>query len=197
MSGSQQTSLAWTRNDSVTKTIVLTGVGRDRVGIVAELTDLLYQMGCNLLDSSMTLLRGQFAIILMVQLPQGQTLETMEQKLDHLGERMGLTINIRELSHHEYEEAIPKGVPHMISVYGADKPGIVAGITRKLAEMEVNITDVATKFTHEGGDTLFVMILEVMVPDDLPSRAVESSLNDVSKEIGVDVSVQMLEVYDL
>ncbi|MBX9691827.1 MAG: hypothetical protein K2Z81_05540, partial [Cyanobacteria bacterium] len=42
--------------------IVLTGVGRDRVGIVAELSQVLFEFGCNLLDSSMTLLRGEFAV---------------------------------------------------------------------------------------------------------------------------------------
>jgi glycine cleavage system transcriptional repressor len=181
----------------VSKTVVMTGVGRDRVGIVAEVADLLYQSGCNLLDSSMTLLRGEFAIILIFQLPENQSLETMQDKLTHLGERMGLSLHVREVSQQEYQDSEPKGSPHMISVYGADKPGIVAGITRQLANLNISITDVETKYTKEGSGSIFVMILEVMVPNDLPTRAIESTLNEVSGELGVDVSVQMLEVYDL
>jgi len=181
----------------VAKTVVLTGVGRDRVGIVAEVTELLYKLGCNLLDSSMTLLRGEFAIILMVQLPLSQTLDQLRGELDTLEQKMGLNISVRELDEVELENAVVSGTPHMISVYGADKPGIVAGITRKLADMGINITDVETKFTDDREKGVFVMILEVILPVELPTRAVESALDEISSGLGVDLSVQALEVYDL
>lgn len=179
------------------KTVVLTAVGRDRVGIVAEVAELLFSLGCNLLDSSMTLMRGEFAIILMVNLPEGETIKELSRRLKDVEGRMGLNIHIRELSDTELEEQHSPGMPHMISVYGADKPGIVAGITRKLAEMGVNITDVETKSVEEGEGTIFVMILEATVPENLPTRAVESALASTAGELGVDVSVQAIEVYEL
>ena len=179
------------------KTIVLTAVGRDRVGIVAEVADALYKLGCNLLDSSMTLLRGEFAIILMVQLPEGQSTEDLQKQLSTVAERMQMTIHARELSEEEVLETPTRGVPHMISVYGADKAGIVAGITRKLAELGINITDVETKYSDEGAESIFVMILEVTVPPELPTRAVESALARTARDLAVDVSVQTLEVFEL
>ncbi len=182
---------------TVSKTMVLTAVGRDRVGMVSEVTDLLFRIGCNLLDSSMTLLRGEFAIILMVRLPEGQSIADLEAKLADVEEKIGLNIHLRELSEEELQEPPQSGSLHMISVYGADKPGIVAGVTRRLAEMGVNITDVETKWTNEGPETIFVMILEATVPPNVPTRAVESALGEISRELGVDVSVQAVEVYEL
>lgn len=176
------------------RTIVLTGVGRDRVGIVWELTELLHQLGCNLLDSSMTLLRGEFAIILMVQLPESQSLESMQSQLQELGKKMGLSFHSRELPAEELNESELSGNLHMISVYGADKPGIVAGITGKLAQLKANITDVATKYTGEG---LFVMILEARVPTNVSTSHLETSLTEIAKQLQVDVSIQQLEVYQL
>lgn len=179
------------------KTMVLTGVGRDRVGIVAELADQLYKLGCNLLDSSMTLLRGEFAIILMVQLPEGSTTDSLQESLGEVERKMGLTIHARELSEQEIQVPKTEGNPFMISVYGADKPGIVAGITRAIADLNINITDVQTKYSDSGGNQIFVMMLEVTVPESIPPQAVEASLTRIGRDLSVDVSVQLIEVYEL
>ncbi len=132
---------------------MLTGVGRDRVGIVAQLTDALFALGCNLLDSSMTLLRGEFAIILMVSLPPNVSIELLSEKLSKIQEHLGFTLHMRELA---AEEAVVKGENghgYLISVYGADKPGIVSGITHKIAQLGLNITDVETKRTSGAHST--------------------------------------------
>lgn len=179
------------------KTVVLTGVGRDRVGIVAEVADQLYKLGCNLLDSSMTLLRGEFALILMVKLPEDQSVESLQNSLNDVERKMGLAIHVRELSTEEFEESVPQGSPYMISVYGADRPGIVAGITRAIADLNINITDVQTKYSDSGGTQIFVMMLEVTVPEEIPPQAVEASLGQIGRDLSVDVSVQQLEVYEL
>lgn len=179
------------------KTVVLTGVGRDQVGIVAEVAEQLYKMGCNLLDSSMTLLRGEFALILMAQLPEGQTVESLQGLLNSVEQKMGLTVHVRELSELELTESNEQGSPYMISVYGADRPGIVAGITRAIADQNINVTDVQTKYSNSGGKQIFVMMLEVTVPESIPPQAVEASLAQIGKDLKVDVSVQQLEVYDL
>jgi glycine cleavage system transcriptional repressor len=181
----------------VPKTVVLTGVGRDRVGIVAAVAEKLYQLGCNLLDSSMTLMRGEFALILMVQLPEAETVESLQKSMVSVEKEMGLTIHLRELSEQEIAEPVTHGNPCLISVYGADRPGIVSGITRAIADLNLNITDVQTKYSDSGGKQIFVMMLEVTAPESMPAQAVESSLSQVASSLEVDVSVQILEVYEL
>ncbi len=181
----------------MSRSVVLTAVGRDRVGIVAELTEMLFTEGCNLLDSSMTLLRGQFAIILMVTLPEGYSTEDMSKKLDEAHTRLGLTINIRDLSPEELKD-VPNEDPHfMISVYGADRPGIVAGITKVLRDLKLNITDVQTKSTGSASQPVFVMLLEVTGPDNSDFAAIETKLKAISTQLKVDVTVQALEAIEL
>src|SRR5262249_9439678 len=114
----------------MTTNIVLTGVGRDRVGIVAELSEILYELGGKLLDSSMTLLRGEFAVILMAQLPESQTIDGLRARLAQSEERHGMNVFLRELTPDEIDEQDDEGSAYIISVYAADKPGIVAGVTR-------------------------------------------------------------------
>ncbi len=180
------------------KNVVLTGVGHDRVGIVAELAEILFEMGCNLLDSSMTLLRGEFAIILMIRLPDNQSLDDLKKKIIEVESRLGLTIHVRELSDEEANECEDQGDPYIISVYGADKPGIVSGITKDLATLGANITDVETKHTGEhDGATVFLMVLEVSLPEQVPESKLRSVLADSSKRLNVNVSVQSLDVVQL
>lgn len=178
------------------RTVVLTGVGRDRVGIVAELTHVLYQLGCNLLDSSMTLLRGEFALIVMAELPVEVGLSSLESSLGKIEKQLGMAIHVREMSEEELREDTEERNSFIVSVYGADKTGIVAKVTRALADAAINITDVQTKSTG-GAKKIFVMILEVTAPAAASVRSVEESLKKIAAELDVDLSVQALDVVEL
>jgi glycine cleavage system transcriptional repressor len=181
---------------NLNQTVVLTGVGRDRVGIVAELTDTLFELGCNLLDSSMTLLRGEFAVILMVTLPESVTLDLLSQRLKTIQEKLGFTLHVRLLSEEELKHSDNTDSIHVISVYGADKPGIVSGVARKLAALGVNITDVQTKRTSEK-QSIFIMVLEVTVPPSLTTERLTEELKATASSLAVDLSVREVEVVEL
>lgn len=176
--------------------VVLTGVGRDRVGIVAELSQVLYDLGCNLLDSSMTLLRGQFAVILMAQLPDTHSLADLRKRLDQVEGSLGMNVFIRELSDEELADQHEEDQPFIVSVYGADRPGIVAGITKELARIGANITDVATKKTSSAR-SIFMMVLEVTAPPALTESKLRAELEEISNQLQVDISIQSLEVVEL
>ncbi len=181
----------------MTTNIVMTGVGRDRVGIVAELSQVLFEFGCNLLDSSMTLLRGEFAVILMAQLPETHSISQLKERLQQAETALGMTVFVRELSDASLEEeADDDSNPYIISVYGGDRPGIVAGITKQLQVLGVNITDVATKRTRSE-KSIFMMVLEVTVPNSLSEEKLRAELGKTSQELGVDLSIQSLEVVEL
>jgi glycine cleavage system transcriptional repressor len=175
------------------QTVVITGAGRDQVGIVAQLTTVLFKLGCNLLDSSMTLLRGEFAIILMAVLPPDVTIDQLKKELEEVQGKLDFQLEIRELSEAQLQISSNNDKICIISVYGADKPGIVAGITNKLAELSVNITDVETARTASA----FIMILEAKVPSTIDTDAVRNELRNTATTLGVDVTVQELEVVDL
>src|SRR5438094_166616 len=49
----------------------VSAVGADRPGIVAAVTGAFLEHGCNLEDTSMTILRGHFAMMLVVAAPEG------------------------------------------------------------------------------------------------------------------------------
>ena len=166
--------------------VAVTVVGVDRPGIVAAMTKVLYDRGCNLEDVSSTILRGHFSMMLLVHVPASVDAETLEGELDRAGKGLGLTVTVRPVEETTSEVPSPS---HMVSVYGADKPGIVFKVAETLAAAGANITDLTSRVIGEGSAPVYAVMLEVVFPEGTDPDSV-LSLRD---ELDVDVSVHPVE----
>ena len=172
---------------------IVTALGKDRPGIVAGVTQVLYQLGCNLEDSAMTRLEGEFAIMLIFSSPSKVTQEKLDQAFGGLERRLKLVVHLKPLTAQETRKPQPSGKGSLISVYGADRPGIVFKMSEVLARAHVNITDVHTHRSVGAGPSLYLMLLEVEVPARLSLASLEARLTQLAKRLGVEVSVRPSE----
>jgi glycine cleavage system transcriptional repressor len=164
--------------------LAVTAVGADRPGIIARVTGVLLQHGGNLEDSSMTILGGQFAIALLVA--TDSSANELEQALADATGDLGLLVSVREVGPGSHSPA----PTHMLSVYGADRPGIVHGIAQVLADQRVNVTDLTTRVL-EGERPVYAMMLEISLPDGVSQEALAAALRaDVAE---VEVSLRALD----
>ena len=157
--------------------LAITVIGPDRPGIVADVAEALAGAGANLTDSTMTRLRGHFAMTLICN---GIGAEEISLDID------GLVTTVREISPDAGDEAT--GEPYLVSVHGADRLGIVAAVTRVVAAAGGNITDLTTRLTGP----LYVLVAEV----DLPPGAADvlaAQLAVAGAELGVDVTLRRAE----
>jgi glycine cleavage system transcriptional repressor len=161
--------------------------GRDRPGIVAAVTSELADAGCNLEDSSMTILRGHFAMMLVVLARPDIDAEALAMRLERVRLLLDLDVSVRPI-HDEVTGTAPLGEPYAIAVYGADRPGLVARVSAALAARDVNIVDLETRVVGEP-EPVYVMHFEVEVP---PGRAeeVEADLRAVGADLGVETSMR-------
>lgn len=166
---------------------ILTAIGKDRPGIVAGVTKVLYDLGGNLEDSAMTRLAGEFAIMLVFAAPQRVTAARLEQAFKRTASRLRLAVHVKALAAARRYPLQPR--PHLISVYGADRPGIVYRIANVLAQLRVNITDLSTHRTA-GRQPLYHLLLEVELPSRLDARRLAQRLNALAKRIGMTVSLR-------
>ena len=167
----------------------VTAIGRDRPGIVAAISGALFDLGGNIEDSQMSILRGHFAVMLMVSVPGDVERDRLVERLGRVREDLGL----EAITFNDVDElqAPPSPATHVLTVYGADHPGIVHAVTEALAARRVNITDLATRVT-EGEQPIYAMIMEVAVqPDEV--QAVEDTLRDVAARESVEVNLRPLE----
>ncbi len=168
----------------------VSAVGVDRPGIVAAVSRVLFEHGGNIEDSRMALLGGHFATMLIVALPDEADLGALEAGLVDATRGMDLVLSVRPVA--EAPAGHLEGRPYVLTVYGADRPGIVADVTGALAGRGVNITDLATHVTE---DHVYVMLIEVTLPPGVDDAAVEADLRAAAS--GVDVAFRPAEAETL
>lgn len=168
----------------------VTAIGRDRPGIVAAISRALLELEGNIEDSQMSILRGHFAVMLIVRVPEGVDADRLARRLGDVRDELGLeAITVEGL------DELPAPAPeptHVISVYGADHPGIVAAVAGALAAEGVNITDLETRVAGGGEEPLYAMLLEVALGDVDPERF-ERRMHEVGEAERVEVSVRELD----
>jgi glycine cleavage system transcriptional repressor len=167
----------------------ITAIGLDRPGIVAAVSGALLDLDGNVEDSQMSILRGHFAVMLLVEVP-----DSVEQS--ELVDRLGVVRDDLEL---EAITVSPVGAAvepvrpsHVVSVYGSDSKGIVHGISAALAGLGVDITDLETKLTGTPDAPVYVMVLEIAL-GAAGEDEVAASLRDAGAKLGVEVSLRELD----
>ena len=171
---------------------ILSAIGQDRPGLVAELAQLVYDCDANLEDSRMTILGSDFAVILLASASAADAGDRFALGAKRLERDHGLTILLRAL-----EGGPRSAVPapghrlHRVRAAGADRAGIVAGVCRALAEHGVNIAELTTRARPgEGGSPHFEMSMAVEVPERLDLARLRAALEREAERLVVDVEIE-------
>ncbi len=174
----------------------LTIIGRDHPGIVARVTKILFDQGCNIADSSCTILGGQFAMILIISHPHFGNGESFGTAFEPI-EKDGLSVFIRTLK--PGDEAAPYllGELCLISVYGSDKPGIVYPVAKELGDRQINITDLNTKLVGSPESPVYVMLIEAILPPGMTIEELDDVMAELKGKLQVDISVRDITPVEL
>jgi glycine cleavage system transcriptional repressor len=170
---------------------VLTAIGRDRPGLVAELARLVYDCDANLEDSRMTILGTDFAVILLCSSGRENCGDRLAIGAKQLERDHGLTILLRHLEAGPRSALPAPGTRlYRVEAAGEDRAGIVVGICGKLAEHGVNITDLASRSRPgPGGSPHYELRMSVEVPDDLDVRRLRDALEAEADRLVIDVAL--------
>lgn len=140
----------------------------------------------------MTILWGQFAMLLVVTPNEQTQLDELRAEFTQIAQKLHLQVSLSELEEDHKPETKEPGVPYVVSVYGADHPGIVSRTTGYLAERKINITDLSTRVIQAKGP-VYIMLLEVEAPRALGEQQLKEELFSLSQQLKVDISVRRLE----
>ncbi len=167
--------------------LAITAVGSDRPGIVAGMTEALLGLGANLQDCRAALLRGSFAMVMAIQLPDTVTLDQVNAALDAPAQALGLRVWVGDTPG-EPEALLREPQRCIVSVYGADHPGIVSAVTRVLAESHVNIVDLSSRSV--GEPPVYVLGIEAELPSDMSIAQLIAALQPTAAAQDINVSVE-------
>lgn len=169
---------------------IMTAFGKDRTGIVADVTRLLFENECNLDDTSMSMLADEFTLSLLFSSQNEKIEELLTRECRRLELDKGISAFVRPLQ--------PKQTPERKSfktctlhIEGLDQAGIVYKTSQFLADHKLNIIQLESNAsaTPESGATIYTMTIHIQVPEDLPFDQLEEDLSEVADELMVDITL--------
>jgi glycine cleavage system transcriptional repressor len=169
--------------------LIVTAIGNDRPGIVGQLTGSLHSSGVNILESRMVNLRGQFAILLLLETPEPAALKT---SLPQVGREIGLSLTIAEPPAAGAAAPKAKGLPFRLKTYSLDQPGLVHRVSEVLRGLGVNIEDLVARQESApfAGDPLFTMEMELTVPPSVSVKKLRDELEAVCEKVNADLDLE-------
>lgn len=172
------------------KKYLLTAFGKDRPGIVADVSEVLYLNDCNLEDTSMSMLSNEFTINLLFSSNKDEILSHLEQECRLLEKTKKISAFVRPVVAGNLSPK-PKLPLCTIHVEGIDQAGIVYKISKYLSDHQLNIYDLKStvKSSPESGTSLYLMDIQLELPPGLSLDSLQSDLNEVAEEINVDITV--------
>jgi glycine cleavage system transcriptional repressor len=164
---------------------MLTLNGKDRPGIVAHITHALYEGGCNLGEASMMRLGTSFTIMMMVQ--HEGNVKSLQHLLETEADSLGLHMHIDHIEGGLHQHHQPDV---RITVYGADRAGIVAHVTTALAEAGLDILDLASDVGGTEQEPIYIMHIEGRAQQGVES--LKSAL-DIVKQDGIEAQLTPID----
>ncbi len=174
----------------MTGRFIMTAFGKDRPGIVADVTRVLYENGCNLEENSMTLLADEFTLILLFSTTEGGIENRLLAECRRLEKDCGISAFIRPLE--ERRDMSSPGVQtYVVEVEGLDQSGIVYRVSQHLADRGLNVLDLKStvKSSPESGTALYRMQIQVQAQPGISAEDIEAGLSPVADALHVDISV--------
>lgn len=171
--------------------LVVSALGEDRPGILHDFARAVRDCGCNVAESRMTVLGGEFAMLLLVS-GNWNNITKLEGALPKLEQNLGLTISARRTSEREPRHNL---LPYAIDVVCLDQPGIVYNLANFFAQRKIGIADVATRSypaAHTGAP-MFAVQMAVNIPADLHIGALREEFMDFCEDLNLDAIMEPIK----
>ena len=175
-------------NPTTMQYLVLSALGHDRPGIINQLAEAARDTGCNIVDSRMTVLGGEFALLMMVE-GNWNGVAKLEQALPTLERRLELTIICRRTE----EQSGPADLlPYTVEVVTIDHPGIISQLAGFFAGRNINIRDLYTdsyRAAHTGTQ-MFSATMTVHIPKDIHIARLREEFLDLCDALNLDAVIE-------
>jgi phosphoserine phosphatase len=161
-------------------------IGEDQVGIVSEVTRLLFKRGLNIIDIEQTVIHSQFTMVLLLQPVRRQfRLNVIRKELQDLAKRREMNITVTPLHEFSGLRLAETKKPYVLTIVGSDRPGVVAAVSSTLAEHHCNVERI--KMIARGEFLGMEMWIDLR---DANLSLLRGDFSEVARRTGMDIIVQ-------
>jgi glycine cleavage system transcriptional repressor len=178
-------------NSAKTNQLVLSALGEDKPGIIGELSRSVVSCGCTIIDSRMTVLGGDFAILLQVG-GKWNNIAKLENQIKGLEERLGLTITYHRTTEKERSGDL---LPYGIDVIALDQPGIVHNLASFFSDREINIQEMVTTSyaAAHTGTPMFSVHLTADIPASTQISVLREEFMNFCDQLNLDAVIEPIK----
>lgn len=174
----------------MTTKLVISALGADRPGIVDELSNIIFEHSLNIEDSRMTVLGGEFAILLLVSGDQS-SIDAVQTQVHEIEQALQMRLLIKVTSD---SSPIENAIPYAVEVAALDHPGIVNNISSFFSERDINIVDLQTESysAPHTGTPMFALHMTIGISADTNIAQLRDAFMQVCDELNLDAELKNL-----
>ncbi len=168
--------------------LVTSAIGSNKPGLVEAFSRTVKDCGCSIVDSRMTVLGGEFAMILLLS-GSWDSIAKLEAALPRLEPQLGLHITSRRTSSDASSQTC---MPYAVEVVAMDHPGIVHEIAHFFSHREINIVELNTGSyaAAHTGSPMFSLHMTISIPSNLSIAALRGDFMDFCDHLNLDAILE-------
>lgn len=172
----------------MTQSIVISAIGTDRPGVVTSLSECILKGGGNILESRMTRLGEEFAMLALVS-GSWAAQSKLQSALDKLAEEQALAITVRPTKSPSDQS---ERVPYAVDVISLDQQGIVYELSRFMSSRNIDISEVNTRAYRAAhtGAPMFAVQMHIGIPADASIARLREEFLEACDNMNLDAIIE-------
>lgn len=174
--------------------LVISAIGTDRPGIVNELSQIITRQQANIDDSRMTVLGGEFAIILLIS-GSAEALTNIDKILQQQASVLNLSIISKQTDANSAatkSDLANNSLPYLVEVLAIDNPGIVYKLADFFSTQDINIQSMQTNRYQapHTGTQMFAIDMVIAIPENIMISELRDEFLDLCEDMNLDASIE-------
>ena len=176
------------------KKLAICVVGPDQPGIIAKISQFFVQVCANIEQVAQISLEGLFSCTYIVSVSDEIEITKLQHDMTEMVSLLSLSIVVQAYTppSNPSQEA-PQ--PFVVTAWGPDKKGLVAGVTDIFAQWNINVTNLRAVFKGGENPDENIMLYEVEIPAETEFSLVQKALIDRASELGIDIRLQHQDIF--
>jgi len=174
----------------MTTKLVISALGEDRPGIVDALSNIIYELGLNIEDSRMSVLGGEFAILLLIS-GEKVALDKLQADVSDIEQALQMRLLLKPTSD---STSMSNTLPYAVEVSALDHPGIVRNIASFFSSRNINIVDLETEryAAPHTGSPMFALHITIGIPAETNIAQLRAAFTETCDELNLDAELSRI-----
>jgi glycine cleavage system transcriptional repressor len=172
----------------MTTKLVISALGPDRPGIVDELSNIIYNNSLNIEDSRMTVLGGEFAMLLLVS-GEAEPIDALQTQIHDIEQTLQMRLLVKVTTDNQ---PVENAIPYAVEVTSLDHPGIVNNIASFFSGRNINIVNLHTDSysAPHTGTPMFALHMTIGISADTDIAELRDAFMRVCDELNLDAELK-------